>query len=233
MKLSLTKTLKINKWFILLLTSFSLSLSSCVKGTSESNLALLSFIHASPGLPPIDIFIGGTRINGDSIIAYNDTIPYRFVNSGILNVTVKKNISSITYISKNLEIGSGQYYSFFIAGKPDSATYVAIQDNMTKPAAGKAKLRFINLIPDSKPLDIRINEGSSLFTGQAFKSYTDFASIDPGTYNLQVFEQGNSTPIAEKQVIVDEGKFFTVWARGMMSSQDPETKVDLGVIYLK
>ena len=233
MKLTTLQALKINSTLILVSLLLIVTLNSCGKNDLNIGPAQISFIHASPGLPPVDFYINGIRINGDSIVPYTDTIPYKFIGSGSLNITVKKHISSIIYISKAIDLEPDKKYSFFVAGKPDSVSYLLTEDNFVAPTTGKAKLRFLNLSPGSQPLDLKLTSSSALFTGQAFKSYTDFASIDPGTYTIGIYEPGTSTAIAQQSLEVEAGPFYSVWARGLKDSSDPATALSMQVISLK
>ncbi len=234
MKLINLQALKINATFILVSLTGIFSLTSCVKSDdSKTNIAALTLIHASPGLSPIDFYINGVRVNGDSIISYTDTIPYKLFSSGSLPVVVKKNISSIIYISQTIDLQPEKYYSFFVTGKPDAVTYLFTQDNIIPPASGKAKLRFLNLSPDSSPLDLKLSSSNTLFTGQAFKSYTDFASIDPGTYTVGIYEQGNNTALAQQTIEVEAGLSYSVWAKGLKQATEPGTELSLQSVSVK
>jgi len=228
-----TPLLKINTLLILIMLAGASLVSSCSKGSDDINYAALTFIHASPGLPPIDIYVDGSRTNGNRIIAYTDTIPYKFISTGSHLIAVNKNISSIIYISKNFDFDPESYYSMFITGKHDSVTYVMTRDNMTAPADGKAKLRFLNLSPDAPPLDFRISSSSGLFAGLAFKSYSEFTQVEPGEYTMGIYEQGNPEPLAEENITIDKGVFYTIWAKGLLASQDEETKLGLQTVAIE
>lgn len=231
MKLINLQALKINTLFILPLFVI---LTSCAKGDDpKTNIAAITVIHASPGLPPIDIYINGGRINGDSIIAYTDTIPYKFVSSGSLPIVIRKNISTISYISKNLDLQSEKYYSFFVTGKPDAVTYLLTEDNLIPPVSGKAKLRFLNLSPDSSPLGFRLNSSNTLFTAKDYKSYTDFVSIDPGNYTIGIYEEGNSSALSQQTIEVEAGRLYSVWAKGLKQAIEPGTELSLQVVSVK
>src|SRR6476660_703861 len=165
MNITPTKTFKNHSRSILIAALISSILMCCGKGDElKPARSAIMFIHASPGLPAIDLFIDGNRINGDSTISYTDTIPYKFTNSGPQTFTVKKQISSITYVSKAYILKKEKHYSFFVTGRPDSVTHVITEDEFVAPAPGKAKLRFLNMSPDSKSLDFKLVSSAVLFT---------------------------------------------------------------------
>ena len=215
--------------FGLLLSTFN----SCVKGEESSvDISSLSIIHASPGLPAIDFYYNGGRINGDSIIAYGDTIPNKFLNSGTASIVVKKYISSITYISTSIEFESEKNYSFFIAGKPNEVTYLLTTDDLNAPASGKAKLRFINLSPDAPDLSFKMNSGN-LFGSMAFKAYSEFSLVDPGNHVISIHNSASGAKLAEQNLTIEAGKVYTVWAKGLITTTESDLVLSMQVVGLQ
>ena len=215
--------------FAVLISSFN----SCAKGEESSvNVISLSVIHASPGLPAIDFYYNGDRINGDSIIAYGDTIPNKFFNSGTASVVVKKYISSTTYISTSIEFESEKNYSFFIAGKPNEVTYLLTNDDLSAPASGKAKLRFINLSPDAPDLSFKMDSGN-LFGSMAFKSYSEFSLVDPGVHVISIHNSASGAKLAEQNLTIEAGKVYTVWAKGLSTTTESDLVLSMQVVGLQ
>lgn len=217
---------------IIILVLTAMIFYSCRKGEDEIKPALsnVMFIHASPGLAPIDIFIEGNRINGDRTISYTDTIPYKVNPSGMQTFTVKRQISSVTFVSKAYLLKKDKYYTFFVTGRPDSVTHVITEDKLVTPSFGKAKLRFFNMSPDSKALDFKLSPSAALFTNVPFKCGGEFESVEPGKYTSAIFDKGGSIILAQVPMDIEAGKFYTVWARGMKSSADPGTALSMQVI---
>jgi hypothetical protein len=234
------KNIKSLTWYnlknSLLVVIFGLQLStfnSCVKGEESSvDISSLSIIHASPGLPAIDFYFNGGRINGDSIIAYGDTIPNKFLNSGTASIVVKKYISSITYISTSIEFASEKNYSFFIAGKPNEVTYLLTTDDLNAPASGKAKLRFINLSPDAPDLSFKMNSGN-LFSSMAFKAYSEFSLVDPGNHVISIHNSASGAKLAEQNLTIEAGKVYTIWAKGLVTTTESDLVLSMQVVGLQ
>lgn len=225
---------KLKKNFLFLLSAITIfSLNSCVKGEESSlNISSLSVIHASPGLPAIDFYYNGARINGDSIIAYGDTIPNKFFNSGTASIVVKKYISSTTYISTSIDLQSEKNHSFFVVGKPNEVTYLFTTDDLTAPASGKAKLRFINLSPDAANLSFKINS-INLFGSMAFKSYSEFSPVDPGEQKISIHDSVSGAILAEQNLNIEAGKIYTVWAKGLVSTTENDLALSMQVVGLQ
>lgn len=209
------------------------SLNSCAKGEESSlNITSLSVIHASPGLPAIDFYFNGDRLNGDSIIAYGDTIPNKLFNSGTASIVIKKYISSTTYISTSIELESEKNHSFFVIGKPNEPTYLLTADDLSAPASGKAKLRFINLSPDAPDLSFKINSGN-LFGSMAFKAYSEFSLVDPGDHIISIHNSASGAKLAEQNLNIEAGKVYTVWAKGLTATTESDLALAMQVVGLQ
>lgn len=219
--------------FILPLILIISSLNSCVKSDDSSlNLSAISFIHAAPGLGPVDFYLNGGRVNGDSIIAYNDTIPHKLLSSGTIAIVVKKYISSTTYISTSIELENEKNYSFFVAGQPNAVSSLLINDDLSAPLSGKAKLRFINLSPDAPSLNFKLN-ANTLFGTMAFKAYSDFNSIDPGNHTISISNATNGAILSEQNLTVEAGMIYTVWANGLVETPESGLALSMKVIALQ
>lgn len=87
--------------------------------------------------------------------------------------------SNSKFVTEDREI-----YSLFVCGRVGSTEGVIIKEDIPVRADSSAGIRFINLSPNSKPLNITlsvsptINEVSDL----AYKQYSEFKSY-PGLYN--------------------------------------------------
>lgn len=232
MKSTLLQNLK--KSFLLFLSLNTLFyLNSCVKGDESSlNVSSISVIHASPELPAIDFYYNGSRINGDSIIAYGDTIPYKIFNAGTAAIVVKKYISSTTYISTNIDLQSEKNYSFFVIGKPNEVSYLLTSDDLTVPASGKAKLRFLNLSPDAPSLNFKINS-TNLFGSMAFKSYSEFNPIDSGEQKISIHDSASGAILAEQNLNIEAGKIYTVWVKGLFKATENDLALSLQVVKIQ
>src|ERR1700754_5150287 len=116
-------------------------------------------------------------------------------------------VDTTSIVSTNYELASGGIYTLLLAGIAPKADLIMIDDSnipyvdpSRTPAEADSviKIRFINLCPDTEPLDIRI-EGNSTneVTGLIYKNYTPFniysAKMESysGTIIFEVVENGN------------------------------------------
>jgi hypothetical protein len=106
-----------------------------------------------------------------------------------------------------------------------------VKDDLTAPASGKARVRFVHLSPDAPAFNLAIaGKDTDLFTDKSFKGYTDFVDIDPAekvTFNVKNKVNGAiAASIAD--VKIEANKIYTVWVKGLVAATD-NTKLGVEV----
>lgn len=206
------------KVFVILLIGLTVLVASCKKDrieTTQLDAAGLNVINASPGLLAISFFLDNQFVNGPALL-YQQQSGYiaTYTGSRKFDVTIGGTTQVLT--TNTLNLNKDKYYTAFFAGTNASPIIVFTQDDLSDPPAAKARLRFINLSPDATALNLAIKGGATLFTGLAFKSVSDFITVDPATYTFELRSAENGIKeIADVQVAA--GKIYTLWAKGLLS----------------
>ncbi|TKC12709.1 DUF4397 domain-containing protein [Pedobacter polaris] len=203
----------------------TLGLASCSKIDGDQTpiqISGLSLIHASPTIEKLDVYVDNTRANVEDF-AFGAKIDYLNAYSGDRNLTVTKKGLTTKLTSKLLKLESGLGYSVFVVDKFETVDLLMLQDNLAKPAAGKAKIRFVNLSPDAGALNLEVvGKTPDLIDNKAFKEYSEFVAIDPAekvSFNIK-----NKTSGAVETTLVDikieDGKIYTLYAKGLKATAD-------------
>ncbi|HKG05870.1 MAG TPA: DUF4397 domain-containing protein [Pedobacter sp.] len=227
----LTNFKNITKSFIAL-AALSVTLAACSKDKDYTPppISGLNVIHASPTTEKLDIYVENTKAN-TAEFAFGNKIGYLNLYSGSRRlVTTKKGITT-TLLTQDFVLEDQKIYSLFIYDKFDAVKYLMIKDEITAPAAGKAKIRFVHLCPDALALNLNIaGKDTDIFTNKSFKAYTDFVDIDPAekvTFNVKNKADGTlATKIQD--VKIEAGKVYTVWVKGLKAAAD-DTKLAVAV----
>jgi len=115
-------------------------------------------------------------------------------------------------------------YSLFLCGIPGATEGVMIKENIPYRTDSTAGIRFINLSPNSTPLNITLSTSPTVneVTGLTYKSYSEFKSY-PGLYNsaytFQVRKTDGTllTTFALSATTVPRFANITVVIRGQMT----------------
>ncbi len=214
----LAKTLTITT----LLFFFVCTLASCLKPDNDGpelqstvNVVAVNVVNATIGLKPVGFFINSTKVNGDPL-EYTQESGYFITRPHTNSFDALEVTGSEYFLKTTFTFKANTYHTIFIAGESTSITSLFTEDDLSPPPAGKAKVRFVHLSPDSRGLELAIKNGVTLFPEQAYKTASEFKTIDPGVYDLQL-KTVNGTVVVEQNVTVAAGVIYTAWVKGLQA----------------
>lgn len=204
----------------LILLSISLIFSSCLKDLNNEpqQAAALNVVNASPGPLTLNFYLDNGLVNGPAL-SFGQESSYILANVGTRKFDAARAGSNESLIADTLSLETDQYYSVFITGENATLSTFVTEDDLTAPATGKAKIRFINLSPDGGTLSLGIKDGTGLFPGQMYKTATEFISVDPSAYMLTLINADGSIA-NETSLEIVAGRSYTVWAGGLKTGVD-------------
>jgi hypothetical protein len=196
---------------------FAVLISSCKKDDiDETGSANLIVVNASTGSSTQSFYLAGKAIvNGG--LSFGEKEGYVATNSGNnLQAEFRNEGSATAFASDGIDLDNGGNYSIFLAGEGQAARVRLFEDDLSAPANGQAKVRFIHL-SDAAPanVDIRRASGDNLVTNLAHDAASNFVSVEPGILSLQVFASGQSTNLGNFDLTAfSAGKIYTVYVTG-------------------
>lgn len=199
-------------------------LSSCLKNDSEDYqgpVAGVSFMHAAAIQPSVTLLVDGRAIF-NSAIQYGASSQYLTAGAGNHLVQTYIGGTNQKLSEATISLAEGKYHTVFFAHKleNDSLTTVMTTDNITAPAAGKAKVRFVQLSPDAtQEYDLHLQGGAKLADSRAYKESSDFVEIDAATKKKFAVRLAGATQDAVETAELDivAGRFYTVVLSGKAS----------------
>jgi hypothetical protein len=213
--------------------SATLMISSCKDDDHVNQQASLKAINGVPGSAQYLVKLNGTELS-DTALAFRKSLAYRPVIAGPAELVVTDQSTGNVVSSSMINLAPNTTNSVYVAQDAAAASKVSvftIKDDFSAPAAGKARVRFVNVNSVTGPLDLTINgQPAPLFTGITFKGSTAFVDIDPGTVSFTITETGKTEPVFTlSNVVVAQGTFKTLWATNPVETSET-TRASLGVI---
>ncbi|HMI00986.1 MAG TPA: DUF4397 domain-containing protein [Pedobacter sp.] len=232
----LTNLKNISRTFIALAT-LSVTLTACSKDDDDitpPQISGVSVIHASPTTEKLDFYVENVKANNEDF-AYTDKIDYLNLYSGTRRLVIAKKGGTTALLTEDFPLEPQKGYSLFVCDKFETIKFLMIKDDLTAPASGKARVRFVHMSPDAPALNLAIaGKDTDLFTDKSFKGYTDFVDIDPAekvTFNVKNKDGGAiAASIADVEIKAD--KIYTVWVKGLKAATD-DTKLGVEVFMHK
>jgi hypothetical protein len=165
----------------------------------------------------MDLFLDNVKMN-DSTVNYTQSVKYFSVDQGVRNIKLVEIGTSNVFMNHDLPMISDESYSVYAVSNNSNIEFLDVEDDLTAPEAGTARLRFIQLSSDLLPVDFCLNGDSVVFQDITFKEYTDFITFPSGNINFELRYQGTpSIAMDIDSVFMEPGKIYTLFVRGSVS----------------
>ena len=191
-------------------------LSSCKKDDpynfEDTIGAEVNLINASPDA-------GSSRLYVDNILRtptgvnYGDASGYFKTFLGDQDVDVRSTSGETVLSSSHTQFDANERYTFMLVGQNCSLGLISFADDVVAPAAGKAKIRFVNAAPNAAGASL--TSAVATITGpQNFRGVAPSTEVTAGAYALSVVS-GNSRSNTTN-VTLESGKIYTIYAKGLV-----------------
>ncbi len=218
------------KWIVsvLMIALLFVTVPTQSSAAEKNNEANVRVIHASPDAPSVDIYVDGKAAFKGA--AYKDVTDYAPLSPGERKVQVfasSANGKGKPVIEQKLTVQAGKNYSVVALGKLDNLSLLVLEDQ--KGSGDTANLRAVHASPDAPPVDIAVKDGDILIKNLAFTQASDYQTVSPGSYNLEVRATGNDQAVLDlPNLPIESGVNYTAIAIGFV-----EGEPSLNVILLK
>lgn len=180
-----------------LLAAFALFAVWAVPAGAQDATGRVRVMHASPDVPPVDIFVDGQK--AVTALTFPDNTGYVSLPAGSHNVKVFVSPSDGTgapALEADLNVAAGKDYTVLAVGllEDGSLSLLPLEDNNATPAAGNAHVRLIHASPDAPAVDVAVAGTDTLvFSNVSFGEVGAYTPVPAGTYDLEVRAAGTST----------------------------------------
>jgi len=194
--------------------------AACKKNNpAPANTASVMYVNGCAGASNVDVSVNGTKLASASNLAFSK-------NSGYQSVTLNPTTTSIAYaltatgtplVNGTETLTVNGHYTAFAGGlvTGTSTSFVFTSDDLTAPASGMAKVRFVNLSSDNLNLNCFIGS-QKIDSGVTMGSVTPFFSVTATTSaTLLLQDPANPTKLAQLTAqTYSAGKIYTVMLTG-------------------
>jgi hypothetical protein len=248
----------------IIIAAFALFLASSCKKTDYLN------INAADGAPLAAhiSFVNALNTNGGAqfwtyitqvtktLVPLNGYTPYLNAQYGDVQINVTRGTNTSYTVSRQF----GNSATFTATGGPNGpiATYfhtvfavknakatadslILFYDDLTAPASGKAKVRFVNLAPGAPAVDFGITgqasplfantaygrAGGSVLSGTGLSAFSlgPFTSVDAGVVSFNVLKTSDQSAIPLfnsplTNITLQPGKIYTIYINGTPGGAD-------------
>jgi len=172
--------------------------------------------HLSPDAPAVDIWVNGQRALQN--VTYPTISDYLDLVAGSYRIQVTPaGANSPIVIDATASFQANRAYTVAatgLLGANDLKPLVLVDDRDSEN--GKAKVRFVHTSPDAPAVDIAVKNGPTLFSNVSFRQSSNYLSVNPGAYDIEVRVAGTSAvALTVPNVTLGSNNNLSVFAIGL------------------
>jgi len=194
----------------------------CYADRPMNSDSYVRILHASPDAPPVDIYANGTLIaNNLSYKQLTDYVPVKAKDYTIQVFPAGETVNPV--FTTNLTVPPRSCFIVAAVGELANFSLLPIME-VYMPMVDKRSsyVRFAHLSPNAPAVDIALPDGTVLFSNVGYQEFTEYISVAPGNYTLQVKLAGNGQVVLTvPNVKLMPGTIYTVFAVGLAGGNPP------------
>lgn len=190
-------------------------LAQCYMLQQQMN-SKIRVLHAIPNAPAVDVYANDNIIIKN--LPYKEVSSYIPVTSGNINIKVyPTGTTTNPVIDTNVYIPENSIYTIAAIGELPDVSLYPVQEPSSANKSGLSCVRFIHLSPNAPAVDIKLPDGTIIFSNVPFKSIANYNCVPSGTYTFRVNPAGtNNTVLTIPDVKLNPNTFYTVYAVGLV-----------------
>jgi hypothetical protein len=182
--------------------------------------------HLAPFAEDASVDVNLDGVQALTGFGYGDSTGYLELTPGKHLVEVIPVGTSTVAISGTVDLEAGKHYTGIAIGDGvnQDLALIALEDDLTPPAAGTFKVRVGHLAPfeaGAATADVRLQGGLPVETGIDFGDVTNYIALTVGEYDLKITTPGGATTLIDPQAVTfTEGQILSAFATGDGANQD-------------
>ena len=183
------------KRFLLLFGAVAALLPTAASATpaAAATIAHVRFFNLLPDYNPanVNFNVDGARFLTD--VPYKGYSAYFRVSAGNHDFVVRPFGLTSNIVETQQTLTAGSYYSLIVSGK-HSDPHVGVYSDSPSETAGKVVVRFCHFAPEVPGVDVAGKTGQPIFfTNIGYTQCSDYATIDPGSYDVALWNTGKES----------------------------------------
>lgn len=175
-------------------------------------------VHNVAKGPAVDVVLDGKKALSD--VEYKTQSDYLKIPSGKHSVSIMT--GGKTLASADVDLKPKTDYTVVAHGDVTnlpSISLLALKDNNSCPARGKAHLRFVHAAAGAPPVDVWASDSAKAFANVSYGQTGNptYLPVDAGVINVSVTPAGSTRRVLGPLPLnLEEGKVYTVTASGLV-----------------
>jgi hypothetical protein len=181
---------------------------------SAARLRLVNLVALAPPARGVTLTVDGNVLV--SSVGFGASSAYRSVPAGRRHIQIVDTTTGATILDATASLTAGRTYTYQVTGLLDGTLAAQLSTDTTAPlAAGRARVRFGNAIPDDLMVAARLSGGAADFKEVAFGALSPYQDVPAGTYTLDIASPDGQPLLSVPNVTLTPGQVYTLFCTGL------------------
>ncbi|GAB3941548.1 DUF4397 domain-containing protein [Micromonospora vulcania] len=170
--------------------------------------------HLSPDTPEVDVYLAAPDSTKPKVfhgVGYGVVSDYLELAPGRYAVAMRQAgapASDPPVLTTEVAVTSGDAYTVAGVGRHADLGLRVLNDDLSAPAQGRAKVRVVQASVRTPVLDVAAAQGPTIADGVQFATTTEYQQVEPGSWRLRLTGAGG--PSTEAEVRLTDGAVYSL-----------------------
>lgn len=173
---------------------------AAMPASAAASVGYVRLAHLSPDTPKVDVYlskIGDAAVKEQKFehVGYGTVSNYLPLPVGTYGVSMRREgdpAATPPVLTTQVTVQAGGAYTVAGVGKFAGLGLKVLTDDLSRPTAGKSKVRVIQASVGTPVLDVSLKNGTPIAKAVSFATTTDYQLVTPGTWTLALRGTGSS-----------------------------------------
>jgi hypothetical protein len=184
---------------------------------AAAGVGYVRLAHLSPDTPDVDVYLSAVPPSGPAKkfpgVGYGVVSPYLPLPAGTYAVAMRNagaGEGTPPVLTTQVTVEAGKAYTVAGVGRHADLGLRVINDDLSVPSGGKAKVRIVQASLTAPVLDVSVASGPAIANGVQFASTTGYREVDQGNWTVKLQQAGGGGPASSVQCALSGGNVYSL-----------------------
>ena len=201
---------------------------------AAASVGYVRLAHLSPDTPEVDVYLssasGAIPPKKFPGVGYGVVSDYLALPAGTYAVAMRgagAPESSAPVLSTQVTVDAGKAYTVAGVGKHADLGLRVLEDDLSPPDSGKAKVRIVQASIQAPVLNVSVASGSTIADGVQFASTTGYREVNQGNWTVNLQQAGGGSTSTVKCALTG-GNVYSLIVLDRPAGLTAELRTDAG-----
>jgi uncharacterized protein DUF4397 len=220
---------------LLAVSMFGVALAALAPTAASAATAKVGYVrlaHLSPDTPDVDVYLDSVSTSAKEQVfpgvGYGTVSPYLSLAVGEYAVSMRvagADPKSPPVLTTDVNVAARQAYTVAGVGRHADLGLKVFHDDLSSPAAGKAKIRIIQASIKEPQLNVSLTNGTKIASNVAFATTTSYHQVAGGNWTLVVAPSSGGKSV-KLHVDLKSDSVYSLLILDGKTTLTPDLKVD-------